>query len=213
MTAHLDPVRGPIQSVVITPFAEPTTEPTRADARRDFPGRWVGGLLGAALSLVAAAIAWILDPAAAETQFLTMSMIGLLGSPVGFVLGRHFLPYARRDGWSSALGVGIGIGWLAPPLGAAVVLLAPFLDPSSSLSFGTTGPLGLLLFWPVAALVSYLAVFITLPVGLAWGVAVRLIPDAVFVALRVPAPFDRLGVRHALLVVVVWLVNVSLLGR
>jgi hypothetical protein len=179
--------------------------------RADHPGRWVGGAIGAGLSLMVAWIGLAIDRPTDQPGVGGLFGIGLMGVPVGFVLGRQFLPLARERGWARALTVGFGIGWLAPPIGATVVVLSPLIVPAQGAALGIgSNPSLALLIWPIALVYSYVAIVVTLPVGLAWGVAVRLVPDRVFTALRVSAPFDRLGVRHAVLALAAALIVIGL---
>jgi hypothetical protein len=179
-------------------------------ARRDVPGRWVGGAIGAFASLVAAGVAAQLDVASSGRGDLdSWTRIGMLGIPIGFSLGRHFLPYARSAGWRQALSAGLLLGSIAPPLGAIEILGGATLLPGVESSIGHMAPLVLL---PIALPVSYFAMVMTLPVGIGWGLAVRLVPDQWFVRLRVPAPIERLGIRHVALLAIGWAVIVALTG-
>jgi hypothetical protein len=200
-------------SVISSPGTS-TTEatPTSTAAETDHPGRWVGGAIGALVSLAAAGVAGAIDARGAIFDWSSWAMIPLLGIPIGFVLGRHLLPSARSDGWPRAVWVGMLFGWAAPPLGAIEILAGSRLLELGNLSSSMGGPVALVLF-PIAIPISFLAIFITIPVGLAWGVVVRLVPDKLFEALRVPDPLDRLGVRHALALVSVALLALELAIR
>jgi hypothetical protein len=181
-----------------------------ARARADVAGRWVGGALGAFASLVAAGVTALLDVESNGRAGLdSWTRIGLLGIPIGFALGRHFLPLARSAGWRRALSAGLLLGSIAPPLGAIEILGGATLVPGVASGIGGVAPLVLL---PIALPVSYFAIVMTLPAGIGWGLAVRLVPDQWFVRLRVPAPIERLGIRHLALVAIAWAVIVALTG-
>jgi hypothetical protein len=174
----------------------------RAGQSTDHPGRWLGGAIGALVSLAAAVVAGWIEGRPMLLDRESWSVVGLLGIPIGFALGRQFFPLARSEGWRRAIAVGLLLGWLAPPLGAVEILGASDLlitGPGSSL-FG--GPVALLLL-PIAIPISFIAVVITLPVGLAWGVLARLVPDEVLPRLRVPGWLAWLGIRHALVLIAV----------
>src|SRR5215208_5059226 len=140
----------------------------------DHPGRWVGGAFGALLSLAAAAVASVVVPGRTGDGVIGLdwSAIGLLGIPIGFVLGRELLPMARSAGWGRAIGTGMLLGWAAPPLGAVEILAGSRLLDLGNLSTSMAGPVTLVLL-PVAVPISFVAVFMTIPVGIAWGVVVR----------------------------------------
>ena len=88
----------------------------------DHPGRWLGGLDRGAVSLVFAA-ATVSRGASTPVDVESLVMVGLLGAPVGFVLGRAALPWVRAGGWGLAVVVGMALGWAAPPLGALEIVL------------------------------------------------------------------------------------------
>jgi hypothetical protein len=189
----------------LPPSAAAVVEP------EDHPGRWVGGLIGAIASIVVAVVAsaagWTLDWFDEGFVFV----IGLLGMPVGFILGRAAFPSARADGWRDAVGMGVLIGFAAPPLGAVVLVLGSgALDGVSG--FGSCLPPVLLasLLLMYAIPFSFIAVVVTIPAGLLWGVAARAVPDRWLRAARMPAPIARLGVRHAALVATAVLVAVAI---
>jgi hypothetical protein len=189
--------------------AAPRT-PDVGKAPTDVPGRWVGGAMGALASLVAAGVAAQLDIASSGRAGLdSWTRIGLLGIPIGFALGRYFLPYARSAGWRRALSAGLLLGSIAPPLGAIEILGGATLVPGVASGIGSVAPLVLL---PIALPVSYFAIVMTLPAGIGWGLAVRLVPDQWFVRLRVPAPIERLGIRHVALLAIASAVIVALTG-
>ena len=181
-----------------------------AEATTDWPGRWLGGLIGAVASLAAAIALYLLER---PTDDFPGSIVGgpaypiaLLGIPIGFVLGRAAFPSIRRGGWGRALIAGSLIGLAAPPLGAIEILVGPALVP---LDPGSMGQLGLILFLPVAFLFSYGVVWITLPVGLVTALAIRALPTDVPARFRTPPPAARLGVRHAVSALVLWAIVVQ----
>jgi len=186
---------------------DPAAQPGTTTESVDQPGRWLGGAAGALASLMAAGVSHAIDPDPSGTTFLDFTGVALLGIPIGFALGRAFWPYARSGGWRHALAIGIALAFAAPPLGAVEILGIPAVAPWAD---GSTSGLALLIALPIAVPISYLAVVVTLPVGLLWAVLVKLIPDGAAARLRVPRAFARLGVRHALIALVTWAVVVQL---
>jgi hypothetical protein len=180
------------------------------DRLDDWPGRWLGGLVGAGSSLVAAGLLFVMErPLPDETPSLVggpMAMFALLGIPIAFALGRAAFPSIRREGWSRALLVGVGIGIAAPPLGAFEIVFGPFLLP---LTPADADQLFMIALLPIALVVSYIVVFITVPVGLATALAIRALPAGLPERLRMPAPISRLGVAHAVGALVLWTIAIQ----
>ena len=199
-----------------TTFLPPTaTTPTHpATAAVDHPGRWIGGLLGSIASIAVAgvglmaAVVWpTFDPELLVT-------VGLLGAPVGFVLGRAALPLAREAGWAQAAVAGFGLGWLAPPLGAAEILLGwgvlEGLGPVGvAQSCSTPAVVSGLALLVVAIPMSFIAIVVTIPAGIAWGLATRAVSDRLLESARMPRPVASLGVRHGVLVLTVVVVTMA----
>jgi hypothetical protein len=184
-----------------------------SDPASDHPGRWVGGAIGAASSLLAALVASRVAPDTDGIGIFSLdwTQVGLLGIPIGFVLGRQLLPTARSGGWTQAVLVGLLLGGIAPPLGAIEILTTSgWLVPDASGS--AFAGVGALIFLPFALPLSYMAAVMTVPVGLAWGVAVRLIPASAMARMRAPGWLARLGVRHAFVGVVVMVVVLELVS-
>ena len=186
-------------STILPPSATVTSRP--ATPAIDHPGRWVGGLIGsiasfglAVIGLTVAGIWPTFDPELLVT-------VGLLGAPIGFVLGRAALPLAREEGWAHASVAGFGLGWLAPPLGAVEILLGwgilegvgPVGVAQSCNTPAVVSGLALLV---VAVPMSFIAVVLTIPVGIAWGLATRAEPDRWLERARMPASVANLGARH-----------------
>jgi len=174
-------------------------------AAEDHPGRWVGGVAGVAAAVsvgVVGAVLHLLGAIDGES----IVQVAVAGLPVGFVVGRHFLPFARSSGWRQALLVGGVVGWLAPPIGAIVVLIA-MAWPGEYTEYLCTPRLhtiaGVIALYPLAAIFSFVAVVVTLPAGLAWGVMVRAIPERTLIRARMPGPVAALGVRHGVIVVAI----------
>jgi hypothetical protein len=196
---------------------EPATDRAIAPSSRstehavDHPGRWLGGLCGAIASILigVAAQAFVgIDPGDSSLDVL---VVGLLGAPIGFALGRAMFPQARGARWSRALLVGAGIGLLAPPLGAIEIVLGPLLLPANPDRAIVTA--SAVLFLAIAIPVSYIAVIVTLPAGLLWAMLVKLIPSELPARLRAPAVIEPLGIRHALLGLAIWAIVVQLVTR
>jgi len=169
----------------------------------DHPGRWLGGAAGALASLAVGLAARVLGLVSANSEPSSSLEIGLLGMPVGFVLGRAFFPGARSGGWSWALLVGAGIGLVAPPLGAIEIMLGPALLPPDLATSAYSVPAAVV-FLLIAIPFSYIAVVLTIPAGLVWATLVWLIPQDVPPRLRVPKAVERLGVRHAVALLLAW---------
>lgn len=182
-----------------------------AIAIEDWPGRWLGGVVGALGSAAAAAV---LVAAETSRQDLASSIVGghdaviaALGIPIAFALGRAAFPSIRRGGWRWALVAGVLIGLAAPPLGALEILFGPLLlpiDPEGA------SRLGLIAFLPIALVFSYAVVWITIPVGLLTALAIRAVPRGLPERLRAPDPLARIGVAHALLALTVWAAAVQI---
>jgi hypothetical protein len=183
----------------------------RSDVRAaDHPGRWLGGVIGAVLSLAAALVASRVAPEASDFSYLGLewTQIGLLGIPIGFALGRQMLPMARSGGWGGAVAAGLALGLAAPPLGAIEILATPGLFGASGGS-SSLGSLAALLLLPIAVPFSFVAVVMTVPVGVAWGLMTRLVPVAWLHALRAPEWLAAFGIRHALIVIAVWVASLA----
>ena len=190
-------------STVIPPPATPVVA-----TASDHPGRWVGGLLGALASLALAAGA-ALFIARTSYDLEALVVLGLLGIPVGFILGRAALPTARQGGRTEAIGMGLLIGLAAPPLGAIEISLGAGAIGQVGGS-DCTLPLLVGLFLLTYALpVSLIAAVVTIPVGVVWGLLARVIPDDVLRRARMPAPIAALGVRHLVVVLTIVLVIVG----
>ena len=192
-----------------------TVTPRAATPAVDHPGRWVGGLIGAAVSLVFAA-ATILVGRVTPVDVESLVMVGLLGAPVGFVLGRAALPWVRAGGWGHAVVVGIALGWAAPPLGALEIVLGMgmlegVVGESAVISCDVPGLIAGHILLMYAVPVSFIAVVVTIPLGVVWGLATHALPDRWLQHARMPDPIAALGVRHGVLVLAVVLVTVAAL--
>ena len=160
----------------------------------DHPGRWVWGLVGVAVSLLVSGIGLAIGDVDGSNSLTSLSglvPLGLAGAPIAFLLGRAFLPSVRSSGWAGAVGVGVGIGLVAPPLGAVEILL---LSGVRAALEGTGGgepittlltPLVLL---PIAIAYSFIAVVATVPAGIVWALLVRALPDGLLRRARMPRP-------------------------
>jgi hypothetical protein len=99
---------------------------------------------------------------------------------------------------------------LAPPLGAVELLAAGIVWPATS---GSVSGLWVVVLLPYALVFSFVALVMTVPAGIAWAIVARAVPDGAVNALRMPAPFDRLGLRHALLAAVIVIAALELALR
>jgi len=168
MTATQAPPTVPNQWV--TPAAEPSPP---------VPGRWIGGLVGAGLSLLVAAIG-ALGLRGTDFGFAIQSttQLGAFGIPVGAVLGMLFWPIGRRARGLGVLGVGLAIGVLALPLGDVIIVTTLAASAVSERTVDLAGALVSALSMSIIGLVfSVVAAPITIPVGIAWAVIVRLLPE------------------------------------
>ncbi len=179
----------------VATITAPTTQPT------DHPGRWIGGVMGVVASLAVAVTAMVFgtDVGFLTTDFLVL--VGLLGAPIGWMLGRAALPLARAEGLAFAVIVGFGLAFVAPPIGGiAWLLFALIEDMLGSTDCGST-PVSALLLLPFVVPWSYLALVATVPAGLVWGLLVGLVPEASLREARMPPLLTRLGTRHLLAVI------------
>ena len=193
----------------VGPTSGETAEPIR------HPGRWVGGLIGAAIPALVAVVAVASGDRPALTLDGLLALdgvagISIAGMPIGFLVGRALLPFARRGGWRQALGSGLMAGIVAPPLGAIGVLVVAALTDSFSADTEPWVPVAYLVLTPLAIIFGYAAAVVTLPVGIAWGLLVRAVPPTWLERARMPSPIDRLGARHAVLLLGAVLVVVNL---
>lgn len=171
----------------------------RAAPPVDHPGRWVGGLIGAAIPAVMAVVAILLgDEARVDIDRILawdgVAAVSLAGIPVGFVVGRALFPMARSGGWRTVLGAALAAGVSAPPIGAAGVLFGQAIVDSLSRAEEPGTPLLYLVLLPYALVIGYVAAILTVPAGLAWAILARAVPAAWLPRLRMPAPIERLGV-------------------
>lgn len=187
----------------VSPATVPT--PVAATPSADWPGRWLGGLIGVLSCLVAAVVLFLLagpgderSPAFVDLSGLT---IPLLGIPIAFALGRVAYPSIRSGGWRWALVAGVLIGLAAPPLGAIEILFGPFLLPLAS---GSSDQILMIALLPIALVFSYVAVVVTVPVGLVTALVIRALPASLPERVRMPSPLSRLGIVHAVGALVLW---------
>lgn len=181
----------------ISGVAAPRT--VAAGDRSASPGRWIGGLVGALASLAVTGAGLAFDRLG--VTFVApgaVVAVGLLGVPVGWIVGRAFLPVARTEGWSTAVAGGLAAGWAAPPLGAGMVVLWAAVESGATPEDLVSGAALLLLAVPF----SFVAVFATMPAGLLWALVVRLLPDRLFASLAIRGPLARFGSRHLVLLLV-----------
>jgi hypothetical protein len=177
---------------------------TAPSATTDWPGRWLGGAIGAAVSLGAAVLLFaVQDRSSGQSDLLIPSSpwIAHLGIPIAFALGRGAFPSIRGGTWGWALAAGVLIGLAAPPLGAFEIVFGPFLLP---LDPGNTDQIGLVAVLPIALVFSFVAILITVPVGLVTAIAIRALPRELPSRLRAPEWLARVGLSHAIGFLVVW---------
>jgi hypothetical protein len=183
--------------------ARPPATPA-ASLPDDHPGRWVGGALGVTASLAVAIGAVGIGAASdlgsgwIDPEFI--ASVGILGAPIGWVLGRAALPLARDGGWAQALAVGFGVALVAPPLGGLAWLVVALIEDAAGPADCGSSPLSAVLLLPFILPWSYLALVATVPAALLWGVLARLVPAASLAAARMPPLVSRLGTRHLLAV-------------
>jgi hypothetical protein len=168
----------------------------------EHPGRWLGGLVGAMCSIAVAAFGWLvlgssLDDEASLFGQESLVWVGLLGAPIGYLLGRALMPTARSGGWGTALLTGVGFGLAAPPLGAIEILALASTPIGGPGGLGSGGP-AVMMFLPFALVFSYAAVIATVPAGLLWSVVVRALSPATLARLAAPRAIERLGARHVI---------------
>lgn len=201
MTALSDP---PFDRGIVTPGSI-------AEARPDHPGRWIGGVVGVASCLLAIAAGMLIDGRVdlyraadgGSNVGQVVAFVALLGVPIAFALGRQLLPNARSRGWRRAALTGLQFGVIAPVLGAFEIVAWPLIAPwDRSTGLGADG----FVFLPFAIPLSFVALPITLPVGLCWAIALRAIPDLWLLRRRAPEALARLGVRHVLIAILAWMV-------
>lgn len=164
-----------------------------------FPGRWVAGAIGSLVSAAVALAAFAYQILVDEPGAGLVALICALGIPVAFVVGRELAPKVYAGTMSDALGVGLLFGVMAPPLGALEIFVGPLVVPTA-IDPVTIPPY--VAFLLIALGFSYIAAVITVPVGLLWAIAVRRLPPDLPARLAVPSPLDRLGVRHAILILI-----------
>jgi hypothetical protein len=170
----------------------------------DHPGRWLGGVIGGLTSLLVAVLLLLAERPSDDPPPVLIgsdASIALLGIPIAFALGRAAFPSIRAGRCRWALAAGVLIGLAAPPLGALEIVLGPFLLPIDP---GTSDQLALVVFLPVALVFSYLAAWITIPVGLLTALAIRAMPTGLPERLRASDVVARFGVRHAIVAAVIW---------
>jgi hypothetical protein len=190
--------------VASVPTTAATTGTATAEAE-DHPGRWVGGVIGALASLLVGGVATLIGGSGGWAGDQTLLLIGLLGMPVGFVLGRAAMPSARGEGWWAAIGIGLLIAFAAPPLGAIeLVLGGGVLGDVSGFGGCDVPPVlaaSFLLMYAVPF--SFIALVLTIPAGILWGLTVRLVPETWLRRARMPRPIAAFGVRHLVALVAI----------
>ncbi|HET7029107.1 MAG TPA: hypothetical protein VFI34_01245 [Candidatus Limnocylindrales bacterium] len=178
-----------------------------------FPGRWLGGALGALASFLVGAGSWLVlhllrdpDPLVAADALDAAPLVAFLGIPIAFVLGRHLFPIAHRDGWRSAAAAAVTFALIAPPLGDLELVAGAGLTPWASL--GSANPLsaiaGGILIGGVGLVFSYVALPVTAAVAATWVVLMRLLPAWLPRRLEMPRTIARLGVRHLAYLALAW---------
>jgi hypothetical protein len=129
--------------------------------------RLVGAILGATISLSTALLPGSDVPWLGPT--FQLEGIGMYGAPVAAPLGWWLGPHAVRASWPRAIGIGLGMGLAAAPLGA---WLFAYLGLIGSL-VGADGGSGLMISLFVATIGPFYAIAvlpITIPAGLIWAI-------------------------------------------
>jgi hypothetical protein len=190
--------------------------PAVADASEDvsvkpvtFPGRWVGGAVGIAATAVVGAALFAVDVATAE-DLAPAWFICVLGIPIAFVLGRQLAPIAGGGGWGSAAWAALSFGLLAPPLGNLEIVAGALMLPGGWNQQPTYAVAVAMLVLIAGMAVCFVAAPMTLAVGFLWVVLMRLIPPDRVARLRMPPSIERLGVRHAAVLIGICLIGVLL---
>jgi hypothetical protein len=178
-----------------------------------FPGRWVGGAVGA-LSAVIVAVPLVVLGQAPELQILLAgAAVCALGIPIAFVLGRHLAPVALEQERGSAFTALLTFALLAPLLGDIEVVFGPVLIAPLPPTADSTSVVALaILLVGVGAVVSFVAVPATFAVGLVWVVILRAIPADRLGEFRAPIWLERFGIRHAVVAFILFAIVARTLG-
>lgn len=169
-----------------------------------FPGRWVGGAIGALATVLVGAGLFLFSRLAGDLDLGMWIAICALGIPIAFVLGRLLGPTARDGGWGSAFIAAISFGFLAPILGDIEIVGGNLLVPSITNQGGADAVAGALFVGLVGLVFCFVAAPVTLAVGMVWVILMRTLPVGDTTALRVPRWLERLGVRHAVIALGTW---------
>src|SRR5262245_46388540 len=158
--------------------------------------RFAGMIVGV---LVSFASAWVPFEAVGVPGLLGPLGVGLAGAPVGAILGWWLSPGIARSAWRRAIGIGIGAGLLAAPLGLLEYLYIGAVAGAASgpVSLFETG--GGLIF---VAMLGLVYCWFVLPVTIPSGIAAAVIVRGVFSRIASdPDPPPVTGFRHAAVVV------------
>ena len=144
----------------------------RAGALHDIPLRLLGTTVAAAIALGIAALG------ADSNAILGRSSppLGILGLPGVALLGWFIGPSVARAGVGRTLGLGLVMGLAAEPLGVITVVATLAVD---SLRTAGADPASLIVGIPMLTVLGVIygvvALVVTLPAGVAWAVATRVL--------------------------------------
>lgn len=176
-----------------------------------FPGRWVGGAVGVIATLLVGGVLLVIGLVNPDLELGFWLGLSALGVPIAFVLGRHIGPTARDRGWRSALKAMITFGFVAPVLGDVEIVGGALLVPWLTNQRGPESVAGAVVIGLFGLIFCFVALPITMAVGFVWVVLMRTLPLGESRRFRMPVWLERLGVRHALLVLGIALIVVQVI--
>jgi hypothetical protein len=132
--------------------------------------RFVGALAGVAIAYVIV----VLPLDALDIGWLALTdELALIGAPVAAILGWWLTPTAVAGSLRWTLGVGLGVGGLAAPMGALAIAYLAAIQALAGVD-GDVASVPAALFIATYGLgFSVIALPVTLPAGVAWSVVVR----------------------------------------
>jgi hypothetical protein len=178
-------------------------EPAAGVGPTAFPGRWVGGAIGVVATVLVGGSLWVATRLTPDLDLGFGILICALGIPIAFVVGRHLGPTARDGGVGSAFWAALTFGLIAPVLGDIEIVGGSLLVPWLTHQTGPEVVAGDLVIGIFGLLFCFVAAPITIVVGLVWVVLMRTMPIGDTSRFRAPTWLEGLGVRHAVLALVV----------